>query len=47
MGYFFSIRPFFWICLSQNGSMNIKYDEIINKYSDRINILILELLYLS
>ena len=24
--FFFSIRPFFFIFLSQNGSMNIKYD---------------------
>jgi len=32
---------------SQNGSMNIKYDEIIYIYSDRTNILVLESLNLS
>ena len=45
--FFFSIRLFFFICLSQNGSMNIKYDEIIYIYSDRKNILVLNSLYLS
>ncbi len=31
-GIFFSIRLYFFICLSQNGSMNIKYNEIINSF---------------
>jgi len=46
-GKFFFLLDLFWICLSQNSSMNIKYDEIINIYSDGINILVLESLYLS
>jgi len=46
-GVVFFLLDLFWICLSQNGSMNIEYDEIVNMYSDRINILVLESLYLS
>ena len=41
-GNFFFLLDLFWICLSQNGSMNIKYDEIIYIYSDRVKFLVLE-----
>jgi len=43
----FIIWHVFFICLSQNGSMNIKYDEIIYIYYDRTNSLDSESLYLS
>jgi hypothetical protein len=46
-GMFFFLFTFFFICLSQNDSMNIKYEEIIYIYSDRTDILVLETLYLS
>jgi len=39
-GKFFVNETFFWICLSQNGSMNIKFDETIDIYFDRTNILV-------
>ena len=45
---YFNFHLFYMnISLSQNDSMNIKYEEIIYIYSDRTNILVLETLYLS
>ena len=42
MASFFFYWKFFFICLSQNGSMNIKCDEIMYICFERTNILILE-----
>ncbi len=46
-GVFFFLLNLFLDLFESKCSMNIKYDEIINIYSDRINILVLESLYLS